>query len=473
MPSIAGGYSGLSPDTKARVAFMRFGLGPKRGSRDRIGSGADSAHDACLRELDNRAAALIADTDVVVRYSPPGSPFQGQPYAATAANIGKVVFSPKAPSFTDSIYMAEDAARYVKFLQPEVGFVERLVMFWNNHFSVSHKARPWLGLLERAAIRANVLGNFGDMLEAVETHPAMIAYLDNQSSIGPNSPASVRWPRGKYTYNENLAREILELHTLGVYGGYTQDDVISLAKVITGWKIADGNSNTPGEFYYHPDVHEPGPQTILGRTYDQADGLLQGKAVLRDLAIHPSTARHIAYKLIRHFITDEPLEADIATLSDAYLSNSGSLYAISKALLELPSAWTEPFVRIRKPHVWMVSATRALGLDAARVTNNTWRYQVFGNYMGHYPWSRITPDGFPDDNDYWMTPDALRVRNDVAFHEFGNVGTRTWPGPRPQVLAQDLFGTCLSNALRDQLTAFRDDRLAFGLLFMSPEFLWS
>lgn len=121
----------------------------------------------------------------------------------------------------------------------------------------------------------------------------------------------------------------------------------------------------------------------------------------------------------------------------------------------------------------MVSSTRALGWDAARVTDNTWRYQVFGDYMGHYPWSRVTPDGFPDDNDYWMTPDAVRIRNDVAFHHLGNVGARTWPGPRPRAVAEDLFGTCLTDALRAQLTASRDDRLAFGLLFMSPEFLWS
>lgn len=453
---------------------MRFGLGPKPGNRTRIGSEPDAAYNACLAELNNPDAALIADSAVKMTSSPPWAPFLGQPYLATAANCGAVAVNPQSGNYNLGIFQAEDAARYVKYLQPEVGFVERLVLFWNNHFSTSHKARPWIGHMERSAIRANVLGSFGDMLEAVTTHPAMIAYLDNNTSVGSHSALAAQYPTRDYKYNENLAREIMELHTVGANGGYTQDDVTSFAKVITGWQITDIHSATPGQFVYVPEAHEPGPQTVMGITYSQADGLAQGKAVLRDLAAHRQTAQHIATKLIRHFITDSPSDADVSVLAKVFLSTNGSLLAVSRALLELPSAWTEPFARIRKPYPWMVSITRALGMNAAQMVDNTWRYNVFGNYMGQYPWSHITPDGYPDDNDYWMTPDALRVRNDISAKVVGTgVRLPRWPGPRPAALAQDLLGACLTTALRDQLNATRDDRAAFPLLFMSPEYLWS
>lgn len=472
MPAVAGGYSSLDPDTKARVAFMRFGLGPRPGSRARIGSGPDSAYQACLAELNNKSAALIPDTEIVVKDSPTWEPFLSKPYLASAANVGAVAANPMSGNWNLAIFQAEDAARYVNYLKPEVGFVERLVLFWNNHFSLSHKARPWLGLMERAAIRTNVLGSFANMLEAVETHPAMIAYLDNNSSVGPTSVLSKKNPRSNFTYNENLAREILELHTVGANGGYTQEDVTSFAKVITGWHIANIHSKTPGQFFYNPEAHEPGAQVVMGKVYGEADGLRQGKAVLRNLAAHPATAQHIAYKLIRHFITDEPSADDVTTLSNVFLSTKGNLYHLSKALLELPSAWTEPFTRLRKPYVWMVSTTRALGLNATQVTANAWKYRVFGDHMGHYPWSHTTPDGYPEDNDYWMTPDALRVRNDLAYG-FGDVGKPKWAGLRPADHAEDLLGTCLSSALKVKLTSQRDDRAAFPLLFMSPEYLWS
>ncbi len=473
MTAVAGNYASLTADTKARIAFMRLGLGPKPDSRALIGSGADAAYDACLAELNNPAAALIADNDVIVKYGPNWAPFQGHPYPATAANCGAVGVNPMSGNFNLCIFQAEDTARYVKYIQPKVGFLERLVLFWNNHFSTSHKARPWLGHMERTAIRANVLGNFGDMLAAVVTHPAMIAYLDNNTSVGMNSPLAKKNPAFNYRHNENLAREIMELHTLGVNGGYTQGDVTSFAKVLTGWQIANINSTTPGQFVYVPEAHEPGAQTVLGKTYAQPD-LAQGKAVLSDLASHPQTAQHIATKLIRHFITDSPSDADVSTLANVFVSNKGNLFAVSKALLELPSAWTEPFARIRKPYFWMVSITRGLGMNATQMVDNTWRYNVFGNYMGHYPWSHITPDGYPDDNDYWMTADALRVRNDISCKVVSTgVGLPRWPGQRPAVLAENLLGTCLTPSLKDKLTASRDDRAAFPLLFMSPEYLWS
>ena len=196
--------------------------------------------------------------------------------------------------------------------------------FWSNHFAVSADKQPLAavaGLYEQEAIRPHVTGNFYDLLLAVERHPAMILYLDNQTSMGPARPPRrfVRRNRGRELgLNENLAREILELHTLGVDGGYTQADVTEFAKVLTGWSIGGtlgeargplarlvADPGRPGEFHFRAQMHEPGDKTIVGKRYRER-GAEEGEDVLRALALHPSTARHLATKLARHFVADDP-----------------------------------------------------------------------------------------------------------------------------------------------------------------------
>lgn len=475
--AVGGGYGSLDADTKARVAFMRFGFGPKPGGRLALGTGENAAYDACLRELNNPRAAIIEDTAITITYG-------SDTFNPTIENIGRVVGSPG--ELPRTVFRADAAERYVQFMKPEVGFVERLVQFWQNHFSLySSKASSWSGHMDRWAIRRNVLGSFGDMLEAVETHPAMIAYLDNGSSFGPNSPhcVYVRKYYAKYgvpTYNENLAREILELHTVGVDGGYTQDDVTAFAKVLTGWHIVPGGKPRQGQFYFNAAAHEPGAFTIMGKTYGQADGLRRGKAVLRDLARHPQTARHIAYKLIHHFITDAPSEEDVTTLANVFKSTNGNLYLVSRALLELPSAWTEPFGRIKQPLVWVISMLRGLGVPEDKVTRDgAWRFDLFLSLMGWGFWSRVTPDGYPDDNSYWLTGDALRVRNDMAFKllEIRVFNTTRMPASlsayTPQTLADDLLGRLKTPALRAALDSHSDVRVTLPLIFLSPEYVRS
>ena len=199
------------------------------------------------------------------------------------------------------------AARIEHARTTDAAFLERLVMFWSNHFCVNANKGAVLGMagaFEREAIRPHVLGRFADMLLAVEQHPAMLIYLDNQASTGPNSQVGRNRGRG---LNENLAREILELHTLGVDGGYTQADVTNLARVITGWTV--GQPNQPnaehGRFHFAPARHEPGRHPVLGKRYGDA-GVRAGEACLADLARHPSTARHIARKLAAHFVAETP-----------------------------------------------------------------------------------------------------------------------------------------------------------------------
>jgi uncharacterized protein (DUF1800 family) len=243
-------------------------------------------------------------------------------------------------------YRAQVLARTISAVLTQRPFAERLVHFWGNHFAISADKGIVLGLagtLENEAIRPRVNGRFVDLLTAVEQHPAMIAFLDNQYSVGPNSRAArfleMRNTGRQLGINENLAREILELHTLGVNGGYTQTDVTTFAKVITGWSIGGGKGRlaggVPGRFFFRENVHEPGAKSFLGKTYAE-EGQAQGEAVLADLARHPATANFIATKLVRHFIADDPPPAAVARVAHAFTKSGGDLPQVYAALIEAP-----------------------------------------------------------------------------------------------------------------------------------------
>ena len=200
----------------------------------------------------------------------------------------------------------------------DIGFVERLVWFWSNHFCISadKDRRRWPAPMSARRSARTCFGRFGDLLQAVESHPAMLVYLDNVQSMGADSIAGINRDKG---LNENLAREMLELHTLGVRGGYSQADVTSFANVLTGWTWIDAASDPEhgGEFVFNKRLHEPGEQTMLGKTYPDG-GIDQGRAVLADLARHPATAQHIAHKLVRHFVADEPPPSLVAKLAKTF-----------------------------------------------------------------------------------------------------------------------------------------------------------
>src|SRR6201996_1914050 len=242
---------------------------------------------------------------------------------------------PKPPqqplNIIQKTFRAEALARLQRGVIADCGFAERLVIFWSNHFCISANkgglARMWAGSFEREAIRPHVFGRFADMLTAVEQHPAMLFFLDNQQSLGPDSRAGQNRHRG---LNENLGREIMELHTLGVGGGYSQDDVTSLARIITGWTFAgrQGKLGEPGSFIFNANAHQPGPQRLLGKTY-QDNGVAQGEAALEDIARHPSTAKFIATKFARHFVADDPPPAVVAHLQDVFIRTDGDLKALA------------------------------------------------------------------------------------------------------------------------------------------------
>jgi uncharacterized protein (DUF1800 family) len=355
---------------------------------------------------------------------------------------------------------ADALARFQRAARAEVGFAERLVHFWSNHFCISAAKGPLVrvaaGCFEREAIRPHVLGRFGAMLQAVESHPAMLAYLDNALSFGPNSPAGRNRNRG---LNENLAREILELHTLGVRTGYTQDDVIRFANVLTGWTFlpAGDNPEHGGEFTYNRRLHEPGAQKVVDKVYEET-GVEQGRAVLRDLAAHPSTATHVATKLARYFIADEPPPALVERLAKVFRDTSGDLKEVTKALVSSPEAWSLPPTKLKRPSEWVVSMVRATGttqVDAARFTGGQ-------GLLGEPLWRPPSPKGYADDEATWI--DGMGRRLDVA-NNFAERVSRI----DPQYVTDTVLGSTVSSDVRQAVARAESRQQALALLFMSPE----
>lgn len=360
-------------------------------------------------------------------------------------------------------FRAEALARLQRATLVACGFTERLVVFWSNHFCISatkgELARIWAGAFEREAIRPHVLGRFADMLRAVEQHPAMLFFLDNQQSLGPDSRAGQNRKRG---LNENLAREIMELHTLGVGGGYTQGDVTSLARIITGWTFAGrkGQLGTPGSFVFNVNAHQPGPQTLLGTTYEAA-GLAQGEAALADIARHPSTANFVATKFVRHFVADDPPPALVARLRDVFVRTDGDLKALATALVDSDEAWRAPLTKMRSPYEFLVASGRLL----AHVPEDPSRHLNGLNLLGQPLWSPAGPNGFPDTNAAWAAPEGMKLRLDIA----AQIGARLGNNINPLDLLEFAAADAASIETRRTVERAESRQQALALLLMSPE----
>lgn len=357
-------------------------------------------------------------------------------------------------------YAAESAARTLVAIDTPAPFFERLVQFWSNHFTVSSTKRQSMTLVaafERDAIRPHIMGNFADLLLASSKHPAMLVYLDNARSIGPNSIAGKRRNKG---LNENLAREILELHSLGVNGGYTQDDVIALAKMLTGW-TADALGKGDGSgFLFVNLLHEPGSKTLLGKTY-RADGVREAETALRDIARHPSTAAFIATKLARHFVADEPPAAVIRKLQDAYLRGGGDLLPVYKTLIALPEIWQAPLTKIKTPNDYIISLLRASGMAADTRTLSR-AYQS----LNQIPFSAPSPAGWSDRGADWIGGEALLRRIELAESVARAVHTTI----DPLAVFADTIAPVASDTTLNTVRRAGSKAEALTLLFSSPEF---
>jgi uncharacterized protein (DUF1800 family) len=376
------------------------------------------------------------------------------------------------------IYLQQVAARYQTATTSDEPLRERLVHFWSNHFAVSADKVQVLGFaaaLENEAIRPSISGRFVDMLLAVEQHPAMILYLDNQQSAGPNSQlaklAERRRPdaQRRIGINENLAREILELHTLGVNGGYTQADVTTFAQALTGWSFGGGRGpglrnespGAPGEFVFRDGVHEPGTKTILGKRYAE-EGYGQAKAVLEDLAKHPATAKFIATKLVRHFVSDEPPDAAVDKIAKVFRDSDGHMPTVHRAVIELAQAWRTPAAKFKTPHEFVVSTFRAVGF----VPRQPQQVVTAFDALGQRPYTPGSPAGWPDTASNWDGPDALMKRIEWST----TVGERRASRVKPLELAEEALGAALSDHTRTAVSRAASGAQALALLLMSPEF---
>jgi uncharacterized protein (DUF1800 family) len=288
----------------------------------------------------------------------------------------------------------------------------------------------------------------------------MLFFLDNQQSLGPDSRAGQNRNRG---LNENLAREIMELHTLGVGGGYTQDDVTSLARVITGWTFAgrQGQLGDPGSFVFNANAHQPGPQQVMGKIYE-ANGVAQGEAVLADIARHPSTAKFVATKFARHFVADDPPPALVARLQDSFARTDGDLMALTNTLVDSDEAWQAPLTKIRSPYEFLVASGRLL----ARIPEDPGRYLGGLNVLGQPLWSPAGPNGFPDTNAAWAAPEGMKLRLDIA----AQIASRLAEGVDPRDLLELAAADAASEETRRTIERAESRQQALALLLMSPEF---
>jgi uncharacterized protein (DUF1800 family) len=414
----------------------------------------------------NNIAMEMAPKEPAMQPAEAGKPVVVAPPAETMQPNAKQEAkpAPQPPNVIQKTFRTEALARIQRAVIADCGFVERLVAFWSNHFCISASkgglARMWAGSFEREAIRPFVFGRFADMLKAVEQHPAMLFFLDNQQSLGPDSRAGINRNRG---LNENLAREIMELHTLGVDGGYTQEDVTSLARVITGWTYAgrQGALGTPGTFVFNANAHQPGPQRVLGKIYEP-NGVAQGEAVLADLARHPSTAKFVATKFVRHFVADDPPPALVAKLQDVFTKTDGDLKAMTLALVDSEEAWKAPLTKVRSPYEFLIATGRLL----ARIPEDPGRYLGGLSTLGQPLWSPAGPNGFPDSNAAWAAPEGMKLRLDIS----AQIASRLADSIDPRDLLEMVAADAASPETRRAIERAESRQQALALLFMSPEF---
>jgi uncharacterized protein (DUF1800 family) len=478
------------------IALNRFGLGaaPERG----VGGNPKSWLLKQLDDFDPRPAAIAA-LPARAELIQSIQDFREQRRERTEAGEPKAKAKGKAAA--DAMPDAVDAAEEQRImyrrairdqyssavntrlniaLSSNTDFAERLVHFWANHFAISVDKAIISGLagnFEFEAIRPNIMGSFAELLRASTFHPAMLLYLDQAQSLGPNSILAQRaGQRGnrELGLNENLAREILELHTLGDRSAYTQADVTEFARAMTGLTVGGmgrgglqrlaGANVKMGEAVFVDAMHEPGKRSIAGRTYADA-GQKTLEAILSDLAAHPATARHIATKLARHFVSDNPPPTLVAKLEASFLKTGGNLPALYRTLIDAPESWTAGQAKFKTPWEWTVSALRAL-----QVPTLPGREQAavgLFNQMGQPIWKPGSPKGFGDITADWAGPAGLMRRVESAGR-FARLAANRADARR---LAPLILPGTLSPMTAEHIARAESPEQGLALLLVSPEFL--
>ena len=350
------------------------------------------------------------------------------------------------------------------------GFRERLARFWGDHFTATGKrgvARRATSPYIEAAIRPLVSGRFADLLISAVTHPVMLIYLDQMQSVGPGSKRGLA-SKGRRGLNENLAREVLELHTLGVDGRYGQEDVRQLAELFTGMTYQPKSG-----FKFVKDWAEPGAETILGKRYGGDPGKLRPiKQALRDLAVHPDTAHHIAWKLAVHFVSDSPDPGLIAAMEARFLSSDGDLMQVYDALLSHPASWEMPLSNVKPPFDFIASSCRALAV-APKKLHKLKENQIKGQLLNPMTmmgqiWQKAPgPDGWAEEDAVWITPQSVSARLRWAM-TIPQVLRPKLPDPRTFV--SQALGPVANDVVRFAATSAESRSDAIGLVLSSPSF---
>ena len=458
----------LNSDLEAAIAATRFGLGARPGE---IAAAKGDPRGFLKAQITTRGADQPAGDFPTVAESLAGyAEFQADKKAQRMELAAQPAMSAAATAAPPRV----NRARYVdpreEFMAraqlgaiTDAAFRERWALFWSNHFAVAANKGAMAALVghfEREAIRPHVFGRFEDLLVASTRHPGMLTYLDQARSVGPNSPGGARRRTG---LNENLAREILELHTLGVNAGYTQEDVTEFARALTGWSFYTAAEAAPAGgdiFVFRARQHEPGARNIFRRRYP-AGGEGQARAILRDLAVDPHTARHLATKIARHFVADEPSPALVSRLEARWKETDGRLDKVAEALIDAPEAWEPTPAKFKTPYEFMVSGYRAIGAQPRRQGE----LQVLTT-LGQKPFTPPSPKGWAEEAGAWSAPDAIikRMAWSQAFAQ------QTAQRVQPVQVAQNALGARLSPRSATVIARAESRPEALAVLLMSPEF---
>ena len=459
---------------ESAIAANRFGLGARPGELDKLAKDprvalldqlqGPSAPSTYLSELPSSDKVLTEVLKARKAQREMKKKAGEEPVPKEAKMFGSMV---------RSYYFDQVGARFKNAVSTNYPFHERLVRFWSNHFAVSADKQPvsaLAGLYENEAIRPNLNGSFFELLLAAESHPAMILYLDNERSVGPDSMIATGGKRRRRQkrpvgINENLAREILELHTLGVDGGYRQADVTAFAKVLTGWSVGSDQgrfkAGTPGAFLFRENAHEPGSQVIMGERYQQT-GFDQGVAVLRRLAQDSSTARFIATKLVRHFVADQPPPAMVDRVAKVFLDTGGNLPEVHTALVQSQEPWQVPLAKYKTPEEFVISSHRAFDHIPSRIKIIIGALEL----MGQMPLRPGSPEGWPDTAEQWGGADALYKRIEWSNAAARLIGARR----NPLEIGELALGANFSEHTRTAIRRAESVVQGTTLLLASPDF---
>ncbi len=467
----------LSTDPKVLHVLNRVSFGPRPGDIERVKSmGVDAYIKSQLspesipeppqlrKQLNNLETLELNAVELWKGYAPPQGKKKQQLSQQERKQAQKRSQIPRQQGLE---------ARLIKAIASPQQLQEVMVDFWFNHFNVFDNKglnRIWVSSFEQDAIRPHAFGRFRDLLGATAHHPGMLFYLDNHQNTAPGSPGA----RGRYKgLNENYARELMELHTLGVDGGYTQEDVITLARILTGWTTdREGKYGDGKGFYFETKRHDYSDKVFLGKPIP-GNGSLEGEQALDLLARHPSTAHYISYKLAQYFVADQPPAKLVDTLAQRFLKTDGDIRKVLETLFQSPEFWDTQYYnsKFKSPYHYIISAVRATGSK-----NPKWKtLSGIIRQLGMPIYGCPTPNGYKNTEKAWLSPDGMirRVSFATALAN-GNFEQRQPKEKRKPVDAVQLRKT-LANHFSDQTKEVIDTsptKLRAALILGSPEMMY-